>query len=98
MTTSDAPPQSRRALREQGRSTGPVPQVDADARPPSGAEPSPETSPVIVRNREGRQALAWLDDDTVTALPAPGDLAGTQHPYAVVTPDLLARRPRRSPP
>lgn len=97
MTTSDAPPQSRRALREQGRSTGPVPQVDADARPSGDAEPATATAPVIVRNREGRQALAWLDDDTVTARPAPGDLSGTQHPYAVVAPDLLARRPRRSP-
>ena len=42
-------------------------------------------------------ALAWLDDAAVAARTAPGDLADSTHPYAEVSPDLLARRPRRSP-
>lgn len=67
VTSDDAPPPSRRALRE---STAP-------------------TDIVIVRGRDGRQALGWLDDTTVTGTLAVANTAPA--------PDLLTRRPRRSP-
>ena len=47
VTSDDAPPPSRRALRE---STAP-------------------TETIVVRNRAGRRALAWVDDETVTDIP-----------------------------
>ena len=68
VTSDDAPPPSRRALRE---STAP-------------------TDTVVVRNRAGRRALAWVDDETVTGAVDTPIAAGA-------APDLLARRPRRSP-
>ncbi len=70
----DAPPSSRRALRE--RQTGPV-----AVRRPAGS----------------RVALGWVDEDAVGVRAAPGDLQGTTHPYQWAAPDLLAKRPRRSP-
>lgn len=75
MTLHDAPPPSRRALREQGLS------ADRD---------TDTASTVVVRNREGRQALAWIDETAIAATPEPPE-------DATRTPDLLARRPRRSP-
>jgi len=50
---------------------------------------------VIVRNPAGRQALTWIDDDTVTATTAAGTTGTTPVPAAA--PDLLAKRPHRSP-
>jgi len=44
---------------------------------------------VIVRNRAGRQALAWIDDDAVAA--------GAPASSAALPADLLAKRPHRSP-
>ncbi|MGB4778967.1 D-alanyl-D-alanine carboxypeptidase, partial [Microbacterium sp.] len=52
---------------------------------------------------EGRRALAWLDDDAIALQTSTAeravttDLADSPHRYATVTPDLLERRPRRSP-
>lgn len=64
-----------------------------DAPPPSRRAARTSTAPidpVVVRNREGRQALGWVDEETVTgAADTPSSSAGA--------PDLLARRPRRSP-
>lgn len=57
-----------------------------------------QTGPVVTARRPGsRVALGWVDEDAVAARPAPGDLQGTTHPYQWAAPDLLARRPRRSP-
>ena len=43
---------------------------------------------IVVRNARGRQALGWLDDGAVAARTTPG---------TEIAPDLLARRPHRSP-
>lgn len=42
-------------------------------------------------------ALSWIDDDAVPTRLTPADLTGSTNPYLTVSPDLLARRPRRSP-
>ncbi|MBD7957584.1 D-alanyl-D-alanine carboxypeptidase [Microbacterium sp. Sa4CUA7] len=113
MTTEDAPPLTRRARRTRGLATPtggarPEPSEDAtvtgdagDAEPtPSDATPADE---VIALPTEApvtpprRVALSWVEDDVVAAT-APGvTLAAAASPYAVIHPDLLARRPRRSP-
>lgn len=54
-----------------------------------GAE-HPLSDAVVVRNAKGRRALGWMDDDAVAAR-STGPV-GTE-----VAPDLLARRPHRSP-
>lgn len=45
----------------------------------------------------GRTALDWLDEDRLVAPAAPAALDSAPHAYRIVAPDLLARRPRRSP-
>ena len=42
-------------------------------------------------------ALAWVDDERVTARSTQRDLAASAGPYALAHADLLAHRPRRSP-
>ncbi|MBN9176630.1 MAG: D-alanyl-D-alanine carboxypeptidase [Microbacterium sp.] len=49
---------------------------------------APGTDAVVVRNARGRQALGWLEDGTVALRTTPG---------TEIAPDLLARRPHRSP-
>ncbi|MFT3797542.1 D-alanyl-D-alanine carboxypeptidase [Microbacterium sp.] len=71
MTIEDAPPTSRRALREQAAT--------------------------VVTNPQGRTALAWLPDDAVTVRPASRELHEADAGAPAIAPDLLARRPRRSP-
>lgn len=44
-----------------------------------------------------RRALAWVDEESLATIPANRDLRSVTAPYAPVAPDLLARRPRRSP-
>ena len=108
MTIEDARPSSRRARREQAATAQQGESSSAtspDALPHDGGpdDTGPvdghdgATGPVIVRNRAGRRALAWLDDGAVPARRAPADLTDSTHPYAEVSADLLARRPRRSP-
>lgn len=108
MTIEDARPSSRRARREQAATAQQGEASSAtspDALPHDGGpdDTGPldghdgATGPVIVRNRAGRRALAWLDDGAVPARRAPADLTDSTHPYAEVSADLLARRPRRSP-
>ncbi len=98
-----APPSSRRARRRRDASPGEV----ATARPQDEAVADAEvsdaaddvaawvTTPEAAPGR--RIALGWLDDDAVTARTSPPDLTDGAHPYLLVSPDLLARRPRRSP-
>ena len=53
-------------------------------------ESTAPTDTIVVRNRAGRRALAWVDDETVTdAVDTPA--------ASTAAPDLLQRRPRRSP-
>lgn len=104
MTIEDAPPSSRRARRDQPSEPG-----DAAAQPPSpeaitAPDPAPADEPVVLWATTGqhaqpasRIALGWVDDDAVTLRRAPTDLTDSTHPYAPISPDLLARRPRRSP-
>jgi D-alanyl-D-alanine carboxypeptidase (penicillin-binding protein 5/6) len=40
-------------------------------------------------------ALAWVDERTITRMPAPGDLSAAASPYVPVETDLLADAPRR---
>lgn len=47
--------------------------------------------------RARREALGWVDDDSVAVRPAPHDLSAAAVTYAVAVPDLLAHRPHRSP-
>jgi len=105
----DAPPSSRRARREQAVATGEIdaptgtgtdasdadtPDTDilrADDAVASVLRPTPTSAPA------GRVALGWIDEDAVAARLSPQDLTSSTHPYAAAYPDLLARRPRRSP-
>lgn len=68
-----------------GSSIADVTEAQADAPVLAWAGPS------------GRVALGWIDDEAVTARRAPTDLGDSTNTYAVISPDLLARRPRRSP-
>ncbi len=44
-----------------------------------------------------RRALEWVDEEALAPSPARMDLRAVTAPYAMVSPDLLDRRPRRSP-
>ncbi|SFI48713.1 MULTISPECIES: D-alanyl-D-alanine carboxypeptidase family protein [Microbacterium] len=44
-----------------------------------------------------RRALEWVDERALAAAPPRMDLRTATAPYAMVSPDLLERRPRRSP-
>lgn len=92
----DAPPSSRRARRQGAASTGELPTTEQarDAAAPADAEVAAWASPT---QPPTRIALGWLDDEAVTLRPAPQDLGESTNPYTLVSPDLLARRPRRSP-
>ncbi len=50
-----------------------------------------------LRAPEGHVALGWVDEDAVGIRRSPENLDGTTNPYLPVAPDLLARRPHRSP-
>lgn len=109
MTIEDASPDSRRARRAQTGAT-PVPN-DPDAATVDAAGAAATTSglstPAVVAvavaeevpaaASTGRVALGWLGDDAVTSRLTPRDLTDSTNPYLTVSPDLLARRPRRSP-
>lgn len=109
MTIDDAPPSSRRARRASGQ-TGPQqvgsvqqpanpavePAADAPAEGPR--EPAAAAPVVAWASPPGRRvALGWIDDTALATRSAPADLAASTNTYAVVSPDLLSRRPRRSP-
>ena len=85
MTSPDAPPTSRRALREQARAAEAV---------ESAAEPDEVDLPEPV-SHSGRIALAWVDVDSLGTRSAPADLAAAASPYIPVLPELV--RKRRSP-
>lgn len=96
----DAPPSSRRARRERAAAAGEVvaPTVDG----PVEATDAVEATDVVKASATGlapspRVALGWIDDDAVATRPAPSDLNDSSSPYAIVSPDLLAQRPRRLP-
>ena len=77
----------------------PEPAPDDDAAPADAAPDDDATAlqPATPGTKPGRVALSWVDEDAVAAA-APGvALAAAASPYAVIHPDLLARRPRRSP-
>ena len=96
MTIEDAPPSSRRARREARKSES----ADASAAPVTAGETTPGTAygaEAIRTPASGRIALGWLSDDDMAVRTAPQNLAGASNPYTVVSADLLARRPRRSP-
>jgi len=111
VTSSDAPPTSRRELRAQAQErarseSAPIPAVPAaaetavpppaeNATPPSEESPTPLSAERIAAARP--VALGWVLDDAVGVRRAPGDLAAASSPYVPVLPDLLpARRRRRS--
>ena len=90
MTTEDVPPSSRRARRE-GR---------ADTASPDDTASPTQTTVTVSRGSRAASApvaLGWLSDDDMAVRTAPQNLAGASNPYTVVSADLLARRPRRSP-
>lgn len=96
MTIEDAPPSSRRARREARKSES----ADASAAPVAAGATAPGTAHVADAARtpaSGRIALGWLDDAEISPRIASQNLTGSASPYPVVAPDLLARRPRRSP-
>ena len=95
----DAPPSSRRARRDARRAG-----ASAGTETPAGADDAAEffaasAGPVDEASvGEGRPvALGWLEDSAIGVRPAPTGLADATHPYAAVSVDLLAQRPRRSP-
>ncbi|WP_431804517.1 D-alanyl-D-alanine carboxypeptidase [Microbacterium sp. bgisy203] len=103
----DARPSSRRARREAAHAggadivTGDDATTSSDAQDAAGdgsdlAAPGLADDDAAASAHAG-VALAWLSDDEVTPRYAPADLTASTHPYAVAAPDLLARRPRRSP-
>lgn len=100
MTIEDAPPSSRRGRRAQATSTGEVAaSAPGDHEDPFAGDIAAEDADLRwapSAQPPRRIALGWLDDDAVAARPTPADLADSTHPYALVSPDLLARRPRRS--
>lgn len=52
---------------------------------------------MAVRPAGSRVALGWVDEDAVGIRRAPVDFDESASPWMLATPDLLSRRPRRSP-
>ena len=100
----DAPPTTRRSLRQCGGSSAPesaqttddtAERDDTTTTPargaPEAAEPTdaPTAGPTTA-------ALAWVDAATLARTAAPVDLSSATTSYTSVGADLLAKRPRRS--
>ncbi|WP_425838611.1 D-alanyl-D-alanine carboxypeptidase family protein [Microbacterium sp. PA5] len=112
MSSSDAPPTSRREMRAQAQErarteSAPIPAVPAAAEPipaetvPAAPVPAARAVPAEPSSAERAVparpvALAWVDDDAVGLRRAPGDLTAATSPYVPVLPDLLPARRRRS--
>jgi len=101
----DAPPTTRRSLRQRGGSSAPESAQTADVT----TEPDAATEPDATAEREGTveptdtpaagpttAALAWVDAATLARTAAPVDLSSATTSYTSVGADLLAKRPRRS--
>lgn len=103
MTTRDAPPATRRSLRRDAAaaSTASAPAVPTSRTTDDEVAEVSELTELEARFSDRPHgdgiALAWLDDDQVTARSSRHDLAATTGPYALAHADLLAHRPRRSP-
>lgn len=100
MTIDDAPPTSRRARRLGN--TGEVAAAAPDGpNPDDDAAPVDPDAPVALWAAPGQRvtprALEWVDADTLASRPAQPEAMQATNTYPVVAPDLLARRPHRSP-
>lgn len=105
----DAPPSSRRARRDARRAAAGEGAATADARAEDaraegavaeGAVADASADRLLAASAQAeprRIALGWLDDTEIRVRAAPRDLQDSAHPYTVVSADLLAQRPRRSP-
>jgi D-alanyl-D-alanine carboxypeptidase (penicillin-binding protein 5/6) len=91
VSSPDAPPLSRRALRERVR-------AEASAQPPESPPADEETAHEDIETAptSGRIALAWVDVDAIAGRTAPADLDAASRPYIPVLPDLVPRRTRRA--
>ncbi len=80
-----------------GEITAPEPDAaEPGSQTPLAAWATP-THPATSATLPARVALGWIDDAALATRPAPTDLRDSENSFAVVSPDLLARRPRRSP-